>query len=338
MGTPFYVTCIPHATSLYKSLRLIEKYAAKAKLRNIPLTKVFSIGGTIGKNIKFCLATEAKLPQAKSAFDKILFTYTYSIQKGELTSFNSLYNSNYVQFKKEAQHSNEFSGIFCSTIRQRSANDLEQKYESQVQTVKPAIKQESASNPPIKKETNGSISNAPEVNIPTKSPSKENAKAGSKTGKPGIANFFAKMPVKAPTEAKVLITEQSSNMNNKRVVREPSEGEEEDEEKTTSGKRFKLSTEHDTKTMVVEKSKSNPAKRGKPAAKKNKATTAESKQRKRIKQISDSESSDDGKLGWIFSFTFRNLSTPKNRGFQEFSFSVRFCEIWVYSFGMKTSV
>ena len=121
MGTPFYVTCIPHATSLYKSLRLIEKYAAKAKLRNIPLTKVFSIGGTIGKNIKFCLATEAKLPQAKSAFDKILFTYTYSIQKGELTSFNSLYNSNYVQFKKEAQHSNEFSGIFCSTIRQRSA-------------------------------------------------------------------------------------------------------------------------------------------------------------------------------------------------------------------------
>ena len=124
----------------------------------------------------------------------------------------------------------------------------------------------------------------------------------------------------------------------KKAKGRPKKIKEEDEEKTTSGKRFKLSTEHDTKTMVVEKSKSNPAKRGKPAAKKNKATTAESKQRKRIKQISDSESSDDGKLGWIFSFTFRNLSTPKNRGFQEFSFSVRFCEIWVYSFGMKTSV
>ena len=67
---------------------VLEKYAEKAKgNKKNPIQVVYSVGGYIGNNLKFLLAIDSKLDQAKSKLDKVLYTHVYSVQKGKLGSY-----------------------------------------------------------------------------------------------------------------------------------------------------------------------------------------------------------------------------------------------------------
>merc|ERR1712071_284928 len=109
------------------------------------------------------------------------------------------------------------------------------------------------------------------------------------TEKPAIAAFFAKHQVKNPSEKKETVP--IKVVPSKRVAREPSD-DEETTERTTTQKRLRLAD--DAKS---EKSDSLTKLKSKSKAKTSKISTSKDtgKKRKRIQQISDSESSEEEK-------------------------------------------
>ena len=309
---------------------VLEKYAEKSKKNSkFPIQVVYSVGGYVGKNLKFLLVTDTKLEQAKAKLDKVLYSHVYSVQKGKLASYGLLYNSNFTDLKKSIQQCSGYSGISCPSVRLKTPEEMKltkvtietkKPIETKAPTVKPAAAEASKH---VKKEEETSKHVADKKESPKEHKTASKPAADKKAaGKQDMSAFFSKHQVKEsktepaekkkePVEEKKTIVEtkrtQASSL--KRVARDTSSDDDEDEEnkvenstkKSTvvgNNKRFKLADDDDD--FEKHKSKSQPAKikkaPAKPATKKGKGSkVAEKKpQRKRIQQISDSESESDG--------------------------------------------
>ena len=303
----FYVISITAALNCFLNLSsVLAKYVEKMKKsESREFSVVYSVCGREGRNLKFVLATEDDLEGVKAKCGEILFAYVYSIQKGrKFSDYDSLYNVNYSKFKSNARNCNEFSGISCCSVRQRSATDLERKYEQAAESGSSKVKREEISKGSVKTESNTEAKG--DVQSPdTKMNVKENSKpvekkAAAAAGKPTMSAFFAKHQVKTSSVDKKSGLEDASRVSNKRIVREPSREDDEDDaggKGASETKRFKLSHDDDDDVDGPQcKSSQNvkaKAARMKPANKKKPALGSQ-KPRKRIQQISDSDSSDAG--------------------------------------------
>ena len=309
---------------------VLEKYAEKAKgNKKNPIQVVYSVGGYIGNNLKFLLAIDSKLDQAKSKLDKVLYTHVYSVQKGKLGSYGLLYNSNLTDLKKTIQQCSGNSGISCPSARlktpeERKFSKATAETKKPTEPVKPAVVKPTVATETLKDDKKEESSNKA---VTEKKGSPKEHKATSKptdkkaTGKPDMSAFFSKNKVKEPkaestdknkkeqveVKKEIPVEAKKAPASAKRVVREPSSSEDDENEenkvenrskKSTvvgNNKRFKLADDADVekskpKSQPAAKAKKPPAK----PAKKGKDNAAKKPQRKRIQQISDSDSSDGG--------------------------------------------
>lgn len=265
---------------------------------------VYSVGGYVGKNLKSVLVKDINLEKVKSKLDKVLSVHVYSVQKGKLESFGVLYNSNLTELKRSIQQCCGLACIVCHSAKLKPASELAIKTGAEVkkipETTKPTL---------TKEETNKSFAvlgkaespkeTSKTAHEPTNPKEKVSRAAEKKTaGKPAISAFFAKHQVKEPVDKKLSVGEDPKKpTTNKRVVREPSDDEIENEntnveDKTSNNgtKRLKLSEAEKPLTLHTKTAKTKKVqKKEKPGSKKSGKT-----QRKRIQQFSDSESSGDG--------------------------------------------
>ena len=294
----------------------MEKYAdnLKKKGKSSSYEVVYSVGGYVGKNLKFSLVKESKLNVAKSKLDNVLSVHVYSVQKGKLESFGVLYNSNLTEFKKSIQQCTGQAGIVCHAAKLKPASELAKKTVVEIKKLPEATKSFQPTVP--KEETNKTSTGvkgdsskddnktAPE-NVNTKEKATSNKAAEKKpAGKPAISAFFAKHQVKEPVEKKPAVEDLKKPTTNKRIVREPSDDEienentniKEDKNSSNGTKRFKLATEEKPKSQISKSKTKKPQKKEKQSSK-----TAGKTQRKRIQQFSDSESSGGGtfKMGQL---------------------------------------
>merc|ERR1711928_104695 len=228
---------------------VLEKYAEnwRDKKQDKALTVVYSVGGFIGKNLRIILTSEECLPKVKLSFDKLLFTHIYSIQQKKSDSLELLFNASSTGIKKSLKQCNSFSGIHCPAVKERQIDQV-----AKVTTSKPSTKP-----------------------------------SGKKViEKPATAAFFAKQQVKSATPVQKKETVPiKANSSTKRIVREPSDDEE--DKAPVNTKRLKL---------VEENSSSRTQLKTKQKAPKSQIKNKDSvKKRKRIQQVSDSETSDEEK-------------------------------------------
>lgn len=286
---------------------MLEKYAENAKKKHsTDLQVVYSLGGYMGKNLRFLLVTEDKLEESRSKLEKVLYAHVYSVQKGKLENLNLLYNSTQTELRKSVEQCTRHSGIKCTQVKVKTNEQLVTERPKPVEANKnpePVAK-------PIKAEPLKESNEIKHETAPA-SVAKKPAPIGNKP--PAIAALFAKHHVKDPEkkkaeeEAKKKVEEASKKpaSTNKRVVREPSddEGEEMDSNPTKatngSSKRFKLS-ENESKATK-------PDSKGTKKAKGNSNKKETKPQRKRIQQISDSESSDEGNFRIFLSLQCSDL-------------------------------
>lgn len=282
---------------------VLSKYAENLeKKSNSNLYQVvYSIGGYLGKNLKFLLVKDTYLNEAKLKFDKVLSTHVYSIQKGKLDSFGLLYNSNQTGLKKSIQQCSGQSAISCSAATLKTGTEVINKVPVAVD------KSNSVEKPPQplvkKEETSGDVAtvkpeHVKESSQPAQEKTTKKATEKKQVGKQAIATLFAKQAAKEPVQKKVAVEDVQKSTSNKRVVREPSDDEQENEKKENNGeknsssvsKRFKLSEEEKPLKSQENKTKTKKSdKKGKQTSK-----TSDKKQRKRIQQFSESESSGEG--------------------------------------------
>jgi len=265
---------------------VLEKYAEnwKKKKPDKALTVVYNVGGYVGKNLRIVLTTEECLPKVKLNFDKLLFSHIFSIQQNKLASLELLFNASSTGIKKSLKQCNHFSGINCDSVKERQTD---QESNAEVKTTDTYTKIQKI--PKVEKATVGEtenknpVSKDPEIKATASKPP-----AKKPIEKPAISAFFAKHLVKnvSAVEKKETVPIKV-NSSTKRVVREPSD---DDEEKTpVNNKRLKL-VEEETSTVSHTKLKS------KPKASKSQTKSKEAvKKRKRIQQVSDSETSDEEK-------------------------------------------
>lgn len=243
---------------------VLEKFVDKLKSKKggsiDDYEVVYSVGGFLGKNLSLLLVTGATLEEAKSKFDKVLYSHVYSVQKGKLSSFSLLYESNKTELKQTVQQCTGHSSIFCPSAKLKTAEELA----ANKPKPEPAAPKKAPDAAPLKskpeplKEAN-EINNQQQQNVP---PAETIKKAPATAKPPTMATFFAKHHVKDPENKKKVEEakkkeEESKKQNNKsvkRVVREPSDDEDEedmevddavDQKKVTNGssKRFKLAEE-----------------------------------------------------------------------------------------------
>lgn len=298
MEFKFAVTSIICLTQLI-ILRVLEEYAKVLNKRGVEKSYQFihSVGGFEGKNLKFFIVPEDKLEHAKSQLDRVLSSHFYSVQKGKLGSLELLYNSNRTSLKRSIEQSSAYSGIKCSFVQLRPEavaashqvsaapprfNKLSDTKTSAESNAKPAIHPTALSDQTENKTNNDtSAQNGAKSNVKTDKKS---------SGKAGLAAMFAKQaqapPKKKPEPEPA--EEEKKPATNKRVVREPSddeiENQEEKSQKSSTNKRFKLSDE--------------PKQEKKAAPKKTKKTSKRSgsldkSKRRRIQKFSDSEDSEN---------------------------------------------
>ena len=289
---------------------VLEKYLdnLKKKKQDSSYQVVYSLGGYIGKNLKFLLVRDINLEEAKSKFEKIISLHIYSIQKGKLEKFGVLYNSNITEIKKSIQQCSGQAAISCPAAKLKSPAELASSNVTEVQKNAEPVKL-----PPstlMKEETSlDSISlkteeteHTPQVKATAKEKTSSKLHA-TKGGKPAIAAFFAAQqaigrvnPVKEPAVKKVIDEEPKKSVTHKRLIRQSSDDESENEnkdnnsEKVKPTKRFKLTEEE--KPLQSQETK---FKTKKPQKKTKQSSKLSGKaQRKRIQQFSDSESNSDG--------------------------------------------
>lgn len=265
--------------------------------------------GYVGKNLKSMLVKENNLERAKSKLDKVLSVHVYSVQHGELLNFGLLYNSNLTELKKSIQQCSGKAGIHCSEVKIKSPTELTTRTACEVKKVveptKPiqptnVRKDESNSATSLKTENQNAVAQTTEENAKEKPPSKTTEK--KPVGKQAIASLFAKQKAKEPVEKKAAVLEEiPKSTTNKRVVPEPSDDETENKnlnKNPTSTKRLRLYEEPEkpAKTQPAKKTKSKQSQK-----KENKKISTKT-QRKRIQQFSDSESSGEGILIFVFCF------------------------------------
>jgi DNA polymerase delta subunit 3 len=307
----------------------------KKKVQDSSYQVVYSLGGYIGKNLKFLLVRDINLEEAKSKFEKIISLHIYSIQKGKLEKFGVLYNSNITEIKKSIQQCSGQAAIQCPAAKLKSPAELASSNVTEVQKNPEPVKPPPST---LKKEETSLDSTSlktedAEHTTQGKATAKEKTSSklpATKGGKPAIAAFFATQqaigrvnPVKEPAEKKVVDEEPKKSVTHKRLIRQSSDDESENENKDTNSekvkptKRFKLAEEplksHETKAKAKKSQKK--AKQSKLSGK---------TQRKRIQQISDSESNSDG--NYLFStVVVRKINTfihcfNFNRGRRSYSF------------------
>ncbi len=287
---------------------MLEKFVDKLKSKKgasiDDFEVVYSVGGSLGKNLSILLVTGATLEETKSKFDKVLYSHVYSIQKGKLASFSLLYESNKTELKQTVQQCTGHSSIFCPSRKLKTAEELaanKPKPEPPAPKKAPDAAPQKPKPEPLKEANE--INNQQQQSIPPADTIKK-----ATANKPAIATFFAKHHVKDPENKKKVEeakkkeeeSKKQSNKSLKRVVREPSDDEEDDEDmevddavdqkKVTNGssKRFKLAEEEKPVVKApVKSSKVTKSKKGKKESPK-----SGKPQRKRIQQVSDS--SDEG--------------------------------------------
>ena len=273
---------------------VLEKYAEnwKKKKERDPLSVIYNVGGYVGKNLRIVLTPEECLPKAKLDFDKLLFTHIFSIQQNKLTSLELLFNANSTGIKRTLERCNRFSAINCSAVEERKLNQesiTEVKTTDSFTRIQKAPKVEEAATETA--ESKNLENKDPEIKTTASKP------MGKKvTETPAIAVFFAKHQVKnKPAVEKVEKVETvpiKANPSTKRLVREPSD---DDEDKTpVNCKRLKL--------VEGEKSASSTKLKAKQKASKKTTKSKEpAKKRKRIQAVSESESesSDEEEQGML---------------------------------------
>ena len=191
-----------------------------------------------------------------------------------------LFNANDTGIKNSVKRCNRYSAIHCPTVKERVSDQANNTEPSVAASTKI---QESPRTEVPKKETDK------KEDTSTKSAPSSKPQTKKLTEKPAIAAFFAKHQVKNPSEKKETVP--IKVVPSKRVAREPSD-DEETTERTTTQKRLRLAD--DAKS---EKSDSLTKLKSKSKAKTSKISTSKDtgKKRKRIQQISDSESSEEEK-------------------------------------------
>ncbi len=287
---------------------MLERYAnnLKKKDKSNLYEVVYSVGGYVGKNLKSVLVKDINLEKVKSKLDKVLSVHVYSVQKGKLESFGVLYNSNLTELKRSIQQCCGQAGIVCHSAKLKPASELTIKTGAEIkkipETTKPTLtKEETNKSSAFLGKAESPKETSQIAHEPTNMKEKVSRAAEKKTaGKPAISAFFAKHQVKEPVEKKSSVGEDPKKpTTNKRVVREPSDDEIENEntnveDKTSNNgtKRLKLSEAEKPLTLHTKTTKAKKVqKKEKPGSKKSGKT-----QRKRIQQFSDSESSGDGML------------------------------------------
>ena len=264
--------------------------------------------------MKLLLISEDSLSKTKSTFDKTLYSHVYSIQKRGLEDYETIYNANHEKFKSNTNLCNEFSGITQPNLKQRPAQVQEMMVQAPQQPAK-ITKQESngwiktgpGTEVKNKEKEKLEVKDIKEESSDSKGQQKENSKPGEKKAvmnKGGISALFAKQQSKPPVEKKP-VEEEEKKATNKRMVREPSSDEADEEKSSKDVKRFKLSSApaKEVPPNPTNVPKTKPLKTKQQASKKK--ATSQQKQRKRIQQVSDSESNDGGKqycLSFLCSF------------------------------------
>jgi len=267
---------------------VLEKYAEnwRDKKQDKALTVVYSVGGFIGKNLRIILTSEECLPKVKLSFDKLLFTHIYSIQQKKSDSLELLFNASSTGIKKSLKQCNSFSGIHCPAVKERQ---IDQEDSTEVKATESFTRIQNV--PKIEKAAAEETENKNPENkdqVAKVTTSKPSTKPSGKKviEKPAIAAFFAKQQVKSATPVQKKETVPiKANSSTKRIVREPSDDEE--DKAPVNTKRLKL---------VEENSSSRTQLKTKQKAPKSQIKNKDSvKKRKRIQQVSDSETSDEEK-------------------------------------------
>lgn len=287
---------------LEKYLDLLKK---KSEFKQYQI--VYSLCGYIGKNLKFTLVRDAQLESAKAKLDKIISIHIYSIQKGKLESLDVLYNSSLTELKKSIQQCCGQSSITYKQVKLKPASELTSKIVSEVKKTSEPVKKLLNSETAVKKESASVLKTDSQTHS---NGSKEQATkplVKKTVDKPGIATMFAKQQAKEPTIKKAAVVEDSvKQATNKRVVRESSDEENENidtnTEKLSNGKNKRLKLCEASEEKEDKLPKTSRATKTKPTKKKTQASnkSAGKTQRKRIQQISDSESSDGGIINFFF--------------------------------------
>lgn len=286
---------------------MLGKYAENLKAKQNASTYdiVYSVGGYAGKNLKFMLVKDDHLEQAKSKLDKLLSVHVYSVQCGKLKSFEVLYNSNLTELKRSIQQCCGQAGISCGAAKLKSASELSNRTVTEVKNVaeqtkalqSTSKKDETNVGTALKTENEKETIKTVEEIVSTKEKVPNKLTDKKTIGKQAIATLFAKQQAKEPIVKKpVVVEEVPKPVTNKRVIREPSDDENENintNKDQACTKRLKLS-EEEKPLKSHQASKSKP-KHSQKKEKKSVKPTAKT-QRKRIQQFSDSESSGDGML------------------------------------------
>lgn len=279
---------------------VLEKYAEnwRDKKQDKALTVVYSVGGFIGKNLRIILTSEECLPKVKLSFDKLLFTHIYSIQQKKSDSLELLFNASSTGIKKSLKQCNSFSGIHCPAVKERQ---IDQEDSTEVKATESFTRIQNV--PKIEKAAAEETENKNPENkdqVAKVTTSKPSTKPSGKKviEKPAIAAFFAKQQVKSATPVQKKETVPiKANSSTKRIVREPSDDEE--DKAPVNTKRLKL---------VEENSSSRTQLKTKQKAPKSQIKNKDSvKKRKRIQQVSDSETSDEEKEGVLLFYQIRLL-------------------------------
>ena len=270
---------------------------------------VYSLGGYVGKNLKFRLVRDNNLEKAKSKLEKIISLHVYSVQKGKLENFGVLYNSNITEIKKSIQQCSGQSAISCPAAKLKSPAELASinaavEVKKTAESVKPLTSTFKRDETKLESALLKTEETAAEDKTQDKGIAKEKASSKlppKKGGKPAIAAFFATQqaigrvnPVKEPEEKKAIDEHPKKSVTQKRVIRcESSDDENKDinsSEEVKPTKRFKLTEEEKPLKSQEAKAKAKkPQKKAKQSSK-----SCGKTQRKRIQQFSDSESNSEG--------------------------------------------